>query len=530
MYLFTAADQEQKRHRAIRVLWSQRYYCHRQARRGTKGRSSDGEPADNDEDEDDDYDNDGVQRRPVQKKSKHLDCKAHLIVKCFKDTPDAVDIAYIGEHTGHIPGIEDVQFLHKSDELNEQILQELRKGYNVRDVRRYLQRVYRDSPRHSRNAYISTVDVYNIYCKYRQEKCTRNADDFESVDLFLGELEASGYHIWIDTDGEDTDDETPSNRLLSLNGFTFSFIAPWQKQLFPYAQYISLDATHDVCFYNQGVLYTMVIRDPVAGRGVPIAYLLTDDQSSTALSGWFRSLASIGLNPQCITIDRSLPEDNAIVEVWPSCTIQHCIWHVMRAWMTNVQSKITSSVGRTAAQARAHIRLRLRELMYEENQEQFHLLLDGFLAEIAETQTVFSSYFRQYYVNSFEGEAVERWAKCYQPAVFTNMETNNYVESWHNQLKTHYLKRKRMHRLDLLIELLTDDVAFDITKEIDRLSVNIGRMSASERYLRNKEQMAQMIDRSKLRYMVTVISDTSYLCCSFTESRTIYDVSLALFI
>ena len=142
MYLFIAANHEQKRHHAIRVLWSQRYYCHRQARRGAKGRNSDGE-AYNDDEEDDDYDDDGVQRRPVQKKSKHLDCKAHLIVKCFKDTPEVVDIAYIGDHTGHVPGsIEAVQFLHKSDELNEQILQELKKGYNVRDVRRYLQRVY----------------------------------------------------------------------------------------------------------------------------------------------------------------------------------------------------------------------------------------------------------------------------------------------------------------------------------------------------------------------------------------------------
>ena len=251
MYLFIAADHEQKRHCAIRVLWSQRCYCHRQVRWGAKRRNSNVE-ADNDED--DDYDDDDVHRRPIQKKSKHLDCKAHLIVKCFKNTPEVVDIAYIGDHTGHVPGnIEDVQFLRKSDELNERILQELKVGYNVRDVRRYLQRVYRDSPRHNRDAYISTVDVYNIYCKYRQEKCTRSSNDFESVDLFLGELEASNYHIWIDTNGEDVDDEASSNCLLSLNGFTFSFVAPWQKQLFSYAQYISLDATHDVQVFSKEV-------------------------------------------------------------------------------------------------------------------------------------------------------------------------------------------------------------------------------------------------------------------------------------
>ncbi|KAI9489276.1 hypothetical protein BDB00DRAFT_876567 [Zychaea mexicana] len=50
------------------------------------------------------------------------------------------------------------------------------------------------------------------------------------------------------------------------------------------------------------------------------------------------------------------------------------------------------------------------------------------------------------------------------------METNNYVESWHNQLKTIYLKRKRVHCLDLLMSILTFDVEFDVQQEVKRLT------------------------------------------------------------
>ncbi|PHZ12048.1 uncharacterized protein RHIMIDRAFT_283821 [Rhizopus microsporus ATCC 52813] len=40
------------------------------------------------------------------------------------------------------------------------------------------------------------------------------------------------------------------------------------------------------------------------------------------------------------------------------------------------------------------------------------------------------------------------WSAVYQPQIFTNMETNNNIESWHNQLKINYLQWKRNRRLD----------------------------------------------------------------------------------
>ena len=324
------------------------------------------------------------------------------------DDINNVVISYLHEHTGHTPrSIEDVQFLPKSDKLNERILEELRKGYNVRSVREYLQREYDSLPITNRDSYVNTVDVYNIFYKYREERCAKDTVDFASVKKWLDKFQDEGYHVWVD---QDTSDDTVTE-LLSEDQFSFGFSAPWQKELLlsTAGKFISLDATHDVSQYSDGVMYTIVIRHPIVGRGIPVAYLITNDLSSTPLVGWFYSLASLGLTPQRITIDRDFAEDNALTMVWPGCTIQHCVWHVQRAWMINIKSKVIASVGRTTGQAKKYIRERLHDIMYENNMPTFYRIFHSFLDEIARTQPVFSAYFRRHWVDSLQGKGYTQW-------------------------------------------------------------------------------------------------------------------------
>lgn len=96
------------------------------------------------------------------------------------------------------------------------------------------------------------------------------------------------------------------------------------------------------------------------------------------------------------------------------------------------------------------------------------------------------------------------------------METNNYVESWHNRLKTIYLNRGRNQRLDLLIYIyiLTTEVENDV-KEIARLTAKVGRMSIAERQYRREEMKAEAIDEAMVETMVEKVSDTEYIVSSF---------------
>ena len=229
---------QHKRQHKQTVLWTRYYRCHRATIRQQ-------ENGDDSEDEEEElYDEEGIKKRPVQKKTKQAGCLAGLKVTCYMNDMDNVVISYLHEHDGHIPrSIEDVQFLPKSDMLNERILEELHKGYNVRSVREYLQRAYDSLPITNRDSYVNTVDVYNIFYKYRQERCAKDTDDFASVKKWLHKFQDEGYHVWVDNDN--SGDVTVE--LLSQERFSFGFCAPWQKQLLlsTAGKFISLDATHD---------------------------------------------------------------------------------------------------------------------------------------------------------------------------------------------------------------------------------------------------------------------------------------------
>lgn len=103
----------------------------------------------------------------------------------------------------------------------------------------------------------------------------------------------------------------------------------------------------------------------------------------------------------------------------------------------------------------ARINNDLKELMYEQDVTNFHEKLHHFERTWSTSQPSFWGYMERYWISN---EKYKRWAKSYQPAMYTNMETNNYVESWHRLLRHTYLRGKRSQGLDLLIHILVDRV------------------------------------------------------------------------
>lgn len=75
----------------------------------------------------------------------------------------------------------------------------------------------------------------------------------------------------------------------------------------------------------------------------------------------------------------------------------------------------------------------------------------------------------------------QQWAKCFHSREFDTMDTNNYVESWHNQFKTMYLERRPNRRLDTLLYKLVEHVDTDLQAEVTVQQLNIGRMSVKMR-------------------------------------------------
>ena len=119
------------------------------------------------------------------------------------------------------------------------------------------------------------------------------------------------------------------------------------------------------------------------------------------------------------------------------------------------------------------------------------------------------------------------WSAAYQPQVFTSMETNNYIESWHNQLKTNYLQRKENRRLDCLIFILVDDAHTGYMYNTTRMVVNIESMSSETRETKKRMTEAEEINGLSLEDMVQEVyidEEVCYIAKSFT-TEVVYDIS-----
>ena len=107
------------------------------------------------------------------------------------------------------------------------------------------------------------------------------------------------------------------------------------------------------------------------------------------------------------------------------------------------------------------------------------------------------------------------------------METNNYIESWHSQLKINYLQRKRDRRLDRLIFILVDDVHIDFMHNTARMAANIGRMNSETRETRKRMIAAEEINELSLQDMVQKVyieEEVCYIVKSFM-TEVAYDIS-----
>lgn len=82
----------------------------------------------------------------------------------------------------------------------------------------------------------------------------------------------------------------------------------------------------------------------------------------------------------------------------------------------------------------------------------------------------------------------ERWSSAWRDFPHESIGTNNFIESWHNQLKTNYLGFMRRQRLDFLIHVLAKKVYPDFKHAHFQVLVGyaVRRKTKAERMARSK--------------------------------------------
>ncbi|KAF9079097.1 hypothetical protein BGX23_005079, partial [Mortierella sp. AD031] len=265
----------------------------------------------------------GTKRRQVFKSSKHMGCLARVYVHKFRDGhPPAlgyplvnaskrVRLTYYGRHTGHVLGdLEGFQHLRISKSVREEILSYIKLGLGKRAIKDKLT-LHSDTLYSrlsegtlTRDDFVTSVDIANIYDAYWREKTQEHSDCRISLSIWADKKQAEGNFVfrWNKTMADG-----------STNKYGYGFSSPWQlDKLRESGGAVGLDSTHNTC-KGSAELYTVIVQDPQTMRGIPVAFLLTEDKTAEPLQDWLLALeAYAGTSFRYITTDDSKVEYKAI--------------------------------------------------------------------------------------------------------------------------------------------------------------------------------------------------------------------------
>ncbi len=111
--------------------------------------------------------------------------------------------------------------------------------------------------------------VYNLLYKKIVRDSQRDNDPNESLKRWGEDLISQRYFV------------VHRNIEISPGTFIFGWSSPWQQDILTNHQDIlCLDATHDTCISpttsEKCLLYTILIKHKLSGKGIPIAFLITN--------------------------------------------------------------------------------------------------------------------------------------------------------------------------------------------------------------------------------------------------------------
>ncbi|KAF9086522.1 hypothetical protein BGX27_003174, partial [Mortierella sp. AM989] len=90
--------------------------------------------------------------------------------------------------------------------------------------------------------------------------------------------------------------------------------------------------------------------------------------------------------------------------------------------------------------------------------------------------------------NYFDETKMERWMLCYRQDVsYANIDTNNYIESWHNTLKRHFFKDNRIQRPDRVIHTLAKIALPHYQRKCMLQNLGVGRMTPAQKKARDSQ-------------------------------------------
>ncbi|KAF9913699.1 hypothetical protein FBU30_003078, partial [Linnemannia zychae] len=129
-------------------------------------------------------------------------------------------------------------------------------------------------------------------------------------------------------------------------------------------------------------------------------------------------------------------------------------------------------------------------------------------------------------------EIQENWMLCYRQDIsYASIDTNNYIESWHNTLKRHFFRDNQQRRSDTVIYILAILAVPHFQQKCIRSIVNVGRMNPAQTEELRKNALAlehikSRESRGHIGAYIRQTSDDTLYVESFTKPAVGYDIKI----
>ena len=243
--------------------------------------------------------------------------------------------------------------------------------------------------------------------------------------------------------GTESSEETAG---LAVSDFVLALQTTTQRRFmaeFGNNRIVCLDSTHGTNQYDFNLVTVLVVDD--FGEGNPVGFLVCNRENELALTLFFQAIkthlpSGMEYSASHVMTDNAAQYYNAWVAVFGTSVKLLCTWHVDRAWRKAVKAHISSP------DDQVEVYHMLRALLQELNEDDFWQCLNSFIQFLQPLSPSFAAYMQAY------GERASEWAYCFRRGTLAN--TNMYVESFHNVLKSAYMERRSNRRIDSLLNIL----------------------------------------------------------------------------
>ncbi|OAV97748.1 hypothetical protein PTTG_01098 [Puccinia triticina 1-1 BBBD Race 1] len=276
----------------------------------------------------------------------------------------------------------------------------------------------------------------------------RDMDVFESLSAWNEELMEEQWNTF--TQGIDDSAD-----------FIFALQSPWQREkMIEHGQgMIMLDSSTDNtlknCFLSDDddrqkvCLYTIIIRDPLVGKGLPIAWALTTPKAEKPIAKVLRWLRfSTGLIPRAVMSDYNLVVTDDVTEVYDDLGEQApshywCLFQVLNAFKRQAKTFLLDLADEATDD--------FREIAYSVDPPE--PLFSSFYSKWQAASPKFVHHVKTQWQNN-----LEKWAVFFRTSVYQGILTNNYTKAWRRVLTSGYITPWERRRIDEVVQTLVDHV------------------------------------------------------------------------